>query len=120
MSYGDEDWAITSAQSHSGTICAQAGSIGRDESSALEVTLDCIPGDIRFYYKVSSESDFNYLRFYIDDEEQNKWSGEENWTEFSLPVTEGRRTFKWAYSKDGSAFEGDDTAWIDDIVFPSD
>lgn len=120
MSYGDEDWAITSAQSYSGTYSAQAGSIGRNESSALEVTLDCISGDIRFYYKVSSESDFDYLRFYIDDEEQNRWSGEENWTEVSLPVTEGRRTFKWAYSKDGSDSEGDDTAWIDDIVFPAD
>ncbi len=61
MSYGDEDWAVTSAHSHSGTYSAQAGSIGRDESSALEVTLDCISGDIRFYYKVSSGSDCGWV-----------------------------------------------------------
>jgi hypothetical protein len=36
----------------------------------------------------------------------------------SYPVTAGRKTFEWTYSKDSSASEGDDTAWIDDIAFP--
>ncbi|MHC4509391.1 MAG: hypothetical protein ACYTAO_10610 [Planctomycetota bacterium] len=117
-SYGDQGWAVTSGQSHSGAYSARAGSIGDDESSTLEVTLDCISGQISFYCKVSSESGFDYLRFYIDGEEQEKWSGEESWTEVSFIVTEGRRTFRWEYSKDGSASDGDDTAWIDDIAFP--
>ena len=117
-SYGDQDWAVTSEQSHSGTYSARAGSIGHDESSALEVTLDCTAGDFSFYYKVSSESGWDHLTFYVDDEEQDKWSGEEDWTEVSFPVTEGSRTFVWTYSKDGSATEGSDTAWIDDITFP--
>ncbi|MHC4540883.1 MAG: DUF4397 domain-containing protein, partial [Planctomycetota bacterium] len=76
-------------------------------------------GEISFYRKVSSEASFDYLRFYIDGEEQDRWSGEEDWTEVSFPVTEGRRTFRWEYSKDGSASDADDTAWIDDIVFPA-
>ncbi|MCP4256307.1 MAG: hypothetical protein GY774_02120, partial [Planctomycetes bacterium] len=54
----------------------------------------------------------------IDGEEQDNWSGEEDWAEESFPVTEGTRTFEWTYSKDSSEAEGDDTAWIDDIVFP--
>jgi len=33
-------------------------------------------------------------------------------------VTAGTRTFEWIYSKDGSESVDDDTAWIDDIVFP--
>ncbi len=45
-------------------------------------------------------------------------SGEQDWTQVSFPVTAGRRTFRWEYSKDGSASIGDDTAWIDDIIFP--
>jgi len=48
----------------------------------------------------------------------DKWSGEEDWAEVSFHVDGGERTFEWIYSKDGSASEGDDTAWIDDIVFP--
>jgi hypothetical protein len=58
------------------------------------------------------------LKFKIDGVEKGAWSGEEDWSEVSFPVDEGTRTFEWTYSKDGSDSEGDDTVWIDDIVFP--
>jgi hypothetical protein len=51
--------------------------------------------------------------------EKDKWSGDEDWAEMSFPVTAGTRTFEWTYSKDGSESIDDDTAWIDDIVFPA-
>ena len=106
--------SLLTARFHS----AQAGSIEDDEASTLKVTLDCGDGDVAFYHKVSSESGSDYLKFYIDGVKQGEWSGEENWAEVSFPVTAGTRTFEWTYSKDGSESVGDDTAWIDDIVFP--
>jgi len=115
---GDASWVTTHQESHSGSYSAESGSIEDGESTTLRVTLDCVSGYIAFYRKVSSESGFDYLKFYIDGEEQDNWSGEEDWAEESFPVTEGTRTFEWTYSKDGSVSEGDDTAWIDDIVFP--
>jgi len=115
---GDANWTITSAEKYSGNYSAQAGGISDDETTTLEITLDCVSGDIIFYRKVSSESGFDYLRFYIDGVEENKWSGEDDWAEVSVPITEGIRTFTWVYSKDGSESRGSDTAWIDDIVFP--
>jgi hypothetical protein len=117
-SYGDADWTVTSSQKNSGAYSAQAGSIEDEQTSTLTVTLDCISGDISFYRKVSSEGDYDYLKFYIDGAEQGTWSGEEDWAEVSFPVTAGRRTFEWAYSKDSSSSDGADTAWIDDITFP--
>jgi hypothetical protein len=117
--YGDAGWSTTQQQRHSGTYSAKAGAIDNDESTSLQVTLECVMGNITFYCKVSSESGFDYLKFYIDGAEKDKWSGQEDWAEVSFPVTAGRRTFEWTYSKDGSASEGQDTAWIDDIVFPS-
>jgi hypothetical protein len=116
--YGEQDWFVTSNERNSGLYNAEAGPIGDDESSTLEVTLDCVSGDISFYCKVSSEESFDYLSFYIDGMLQDKWSGEQAWTQASFPVTEGTRTFRWEYSKDSSVSDGDDTAWIDDIVFP--
>lgn len=116
--YGDEEWFITSGQSNTGDHSAQAGTIEHDESSVLAVTLDCISGEISFYCKVSCESGCDYLRFYIDGDKQDAWSGEEGWRRVSFPVTAGQRTFRWEYSKDGSASSGDDTAWIDDVIFP--
>ena len=116
--YGDANWTVTSWQSLSGTYSAQAGAIEDDESTTLQVRVDCASGNITFYRKVSSESDYDYLKFYIDGEEKGTWSGDEDWAEESFPVDEGTKTFEWTYSKDGSMAEGDDTAWIDDIVFP--
>ena len=84
----------------------------------LSVTLDCVAGEASFWVKVSFESSFDSLRFHIDDEEIGEWSGDLDWQEVSFPVEAGRHTFRWAYSKDSSVSEGDDTAWIDDIVFP--
>jgi len=116
--FGDANWLITSDQSNSGTYCARAGSIQDDESSKLRLELDCISGNISFYCKISSELGYDLLRFSIDGIEQDSWSGNEDWTEVSFPVTEGRRTFEWTYSKDDSVSDGDDTAWIDNIIFP--
>ncbi|MBA7632869.1 hypothetical protein ES703_40424 [subsurface metagenome] len=118
--YGDETWTwdVTSRQKHSGAYSANAGSIDHDQSTTLQVTVDCRSGNISFYRKVSSELGYDYLKFYIDGVEKGKWSGEEDWAEVSFGVTAGTRTFEWTYSKDGSESEGDDTTWIDDIVFP--
>ncbi len=116
--YGDETWSISSAEKNSGNYSAQAGLIDDDQSTTLQVTLDCVSGNITFYRKVSSESRCDYLKFYIDGVRKGEWSGREDWAQVSFPVTSSTRTFEWTYSKDGSESKGRDTVWIDDIVFP--
>ena len=115
---GNASWTITSREKHFGAYSAQAGIIEDDESTTLRVTLDCASGNITFYHKVSSESGSDYLKFYIDGVQKDKWSGTEDWAKVSFGVTAGTRTFKWTYSKDGSEAGGEDTVWIDDIEFP--
>ena len=117
VSYGHALWAVTSRTCHSGTYSAQAGSILDSESSTLSLTRDCAAGDISFYYKVSSESVFDALQFYIDGIQAGAWFGEYDWAQVSFPVAAGTRTFEWTYAKDSVVSEGDDTAWIDDIAF---
>ena len=119
--YGsDAYWPITSDVSNGDLYSAQAGSINDNESSSLRLTYQCKGGEISFFLKVSSESGYDYLQFYIDGEKQEEWSGEEDWVEVSFLVSPGTRTFEWVYEKDSSASTGEDTAWIDDIVFPMD
>lgn len=119
MHGGDANWGTTRQKKHSGVYSAKAGAIADEERSSLQVTLDCVTGNITFYRKVSSESGCDSLKFYIDGVEQDNWSGEEDWAEVSFHVTQGSKTFEWTYLKDSSVSEGEDTAWIDDIVFPS-
>lgn len=116
---GTTAWTIVSGGVNGGTDCAKSGLISDDDSTQMQVTLDVTdPGNISFYYKVSSESGWDYLRFYIDDVQKEQWSGSVDWTEASYPVTAGQHTFKWSYEKDGSYSSGSDCGWVDFIVFP--
>jgi hypothetical protein len=118
VTFGDTEWTVTIDEQKSGTYSARTGSINDNESTTLEATLDCTSGVISFYYKVSSESGFDHLTFQIDGTGEDEWSGEREWTYVSFPVQSGRRIFTWTYSKDSSVSAGDDSAWIDDIIFP--
>lgn len=117
---GNAAWTITVTEAFEGTNAARSGAIDHSQNSQLLLTYEVSNDDtISFYRKVSSESGYDYLRFYIDNVEKNEWSGEVDWAKESYPVTAGTRTFKWEYSKDGSAIGGSDAAYVDYIIFPA-
>jgi hypothetical protein len=112
---GNASWTIVSSAPYEGIYAAKSGTITHNGTSSLEVQVNVEGTSISFYRKVSSESGFDYLRFYIDGAEQNKWSGTVNWSQVSFPVTPGLHTFKWSYTKDLSVSSGSDCAWLDQI-----
>ncbi|HDN19742.1 MAG TPA: hypothetical protein ENF46_01435 [Candidatus Acetothermia bacterium] len=116
---GDAPWFVQSTTAHSGSFAAQAGGIGDNESSWLVISGN-VPADgaISFWYRVSSESGYDFLRFYIDGQKIDEWSGETGWQQAMFPITAGPHTLAWEYTKDGSGSSGSDTAWLDDIFFP--
>ncbi len=117
---GSADWFTTTDQAYEGTYSVKSGDISNSQSTVLSLTLDVLAaGNIEFYYKVSSESSYDYLRFAIDGAEQNAWAGEIDWALASYPVTSGSHTFTWTYDKDGSVSTGGDCAWVDFVVFPT-
>jgi hypothetical protein len=116
---GDADWMITTDDPYEGVYCARSGNIGNQQESGLEITLDVTaPDSISFFRKVSSELDYDFLRFYIDNVLKGEWSGEQGWSRFAYAVGAGTHTFRWVYSKDWSMTGGSDRACIDYIVFP--
>jgi len=112
-------WEITNNSRWDGKFSAQSANISHGDTSVLAITID-IPADdtISFYKRVSSESNYDYLKFYIDTL-LVKWSGEVAWSYEEYPVSAGMHTFKWIYSKDGSVNRGYDKGWIDFVVFPN-
>lgn len=113
-------WTITSNPVHGGVYAARSGVIGNNASTILEIQMDVASADnISFARKVSSESGYDYLKFFIDGAEKGSWSGEADWDIATYSVAAGMHTFKWTYSKDGSQIAGTDAAYIDDIIFPS-
>ncbi len=116
---GSTNWTIVNEGAYAGTYCAQSGSINHSQQTDLILTIDILAdGEISFYRKVSSENNWDWLRFYIDNVQKGEWSGDAAWNQEAYPVTTGTHTFKWSYQKDGSVSNGSDCAWVDNIQFP--
>ncbi len=117
---GDANWGMETTEVYEGAYSAVSGDISDDQTSSLEITLDVTTDDsISFYKKVHSEGGYDYLRFYIDGNLQDEWSGEsDTWTLHGYPVTIGTHTFKWAYEKDFSVSSDFDCGWIDYVLLP--
>lgn len=113
---GHSSWQVDSQEVHGGQYAARSGVIADAESSTLSLTLDKPFDRISFYCKVSSESGWDYLIFTIDGVERNRWSGEEDWTQYVYAISPGRHTFAWRYLKDDSGSKGSDCVWIDDLM----
>ena len=95
---GNTNWEYQTAVSHFDGDAAQSGNILDNQTSYMQTTISG-PKVLRFFWKVSSESGSDYLKFYIDGEQQAGISGEVNWTEQKFMIKSGSHTLKWAYEK---------------------
>ena len=112
-------WTIQTSEVFSGTYAAKSGDIGSNSTTTLSLPITVSEsGSISFYYKVSSESGYDYLRFYIDGVLQNEWSGSAGWALASFPISSGNKTLAWTYYKDVYVDSGSDCGWLDHIIFP--
>jgi formylglycine-generating enzyme required for sulfatase activity/predicted secreted protein len=111
-------WKVVSTHPFAGRYCAQSGAIGDGGISTLTCTRDCPAGQIGFAVRVSSEAGYDRLYFQVDDRQIDSWSGEQDWTWVSYPVSPGKHSFAWSYEKDESTAAGADAAWIDEVTFP--
>ena len=113
-------WEIVTENPYEGQYCAKSSAIDHNETSALSIELNvAVESEISFYYKVSSETSWDKLFFYIDNVEKNNWSGEIDWTRVSYTLTPGFHRLEWRYTKDSSYSSGSDCAWIDNVTFPA-
>jgi hypothetical protein len=131
-------WSSATDQARTGTcslksdIMGQAGASGQANSNKarFSITGNFLAGTISFYYKVSSEAQWDCFRFLIGVTQQNIGgtctnigglgaSGDvSTWTLVSIPVAAGNNTFTWSYEKDNIGADGADAAWVDDLVLP--
>ncbi|MFT6398049.1 MAG: cysteine-rich repeat protein [Bradymonadia bacterium] len=115
--FASADWIVTTDSSRSGTNSVRSGAIGAGGTTTITQTVELFDaGEVSFWYRVSSESCCDKLRFGIDGIEQAEWGGVIDWTNVTYPLTAGTHTLAWAYTKDGSLESGEDAAWVDDVV----
>ena len=112
-------WTVVSENPYEGNYCAKSGDINDSQQVELSIVLDVqADGEVSFYKKVSSEHDYDKLKFFIDGNEMGNWSGEVAWSKETFNIPTGRHTLNWTYKKDYAASSGSDCVWIDYISFP--
>jgi len=111
---GDANWQVVSGLSNSGSYSAKSGVITHNQSSVLGMS--SVEGTrVSFFRKISSEQNWDYLRFYVDGQEKGKWSGEQDWTYETFFIGQGTHNISWSYQKDFIVSVGSDCIWIDDV-----
>jgi hypothetical protein len=116
---GERPWTVTDGEHFSGSRSVVSGAVGDDGRTVLVATFNQVePGQLSFALKVSSEACCDYLQFYVDGDDVGYWSGDVDWTVFSVELAAGEHSVAWEYWKDLSDSEGADRAWIDDVFFP--
>jgi hypothetical protein len=113
---GSASWFGQASVTHDGADAGQSGAIADSQVSYASVSVNG-PGTISFWWKVSSESGWDYLRFYTNEVEVTAISGETSWAQASLAIGPGVHGLKWSYTKDGSASAGSDAGWVDQLAW---
>jgi len=113
---GDARWFTQTAVSHDGHNACQNEDIGENEYASMSTTVTG-PVTVSFWWKVSSEYDYDFLTFSVDESEEYAISGDEDWVQVTHELTgEGPHTLTWQYYKDSSVSEGADAGWVDQFV----
>lgn len=114
---GDVHWRAQTAVTHDGEDAAQSGRPGDRQTSWLETVVQG-PGRLAFWWKVSSESNYDFLLFHTNDVAPfSGISGETEWTQKTLLLGPGPQRLRWSYAKDESVSNGADVGWVDQVAF---
>jgi len=111
---GNEDWFYQTAISYHGGDAAQSGDISHNQESGMQTTVQG-PGTLSFWWKVSSESGYDFLEFYVDGSRQYRFSGSVDWRQRTYATHYGSHTLEWRYAKNGSVSSGSDCGWVDKV-----
>ncbi len=111
-------WTITGTDSYDGVSSARSGAISHNSSTVLSIKSYYPAADsLKFYQRISSELNYDFLVFKLNDKEIYKKSGDIAWEKKVIPVPPGYNKMEWIYRKDQSVSHGFDGALIDMIDF---
>ena len=115
-SESDASWQISTFEPQEGSQSVRSGTITDNETSSMTLTGLFATGTLAFDVKVSAEACCDILEVYVNDALTLTISNGEWSTEY-IDLNQGVNTIEWRYYKDGSVSDGEDAAFIDNIVF---
>lgn len=114
---GDDSWQTSSTTGTEGTTSVVSGQNLQDiESSWLVAHVNLAAQRTLFFnWKVSSEKYFDGIELLLDGDVVSGMSGEIKWKQTSVTIPAGNHVLHWRYLKDAAYWDGDDSAWIDNL-----
>lgn len=109
-------WYVDTNTSSLGAGSLRSGDIGDGEVSLITLTGLFSLSTLTFDGKVDSENCCDYLNVYLDDVIVLSNITNFEWQNFSFDIPEGEHTVRFEYRKDGSVSDGQDAAWIDNLI----
>jgi hypothetical protein len=104
---GNRDFQVTDAY----TI--NSGSILDNQESRIRIVSTA--QNISFYWKVDSELNYDFLKFYLNGKEQFSISGYQDWVSFVWYGETPVNCYEIVYKKDYSVSVGQDRGWVKSI-----
>jgi len=114
---GSQPWFPETSITHDGIAALQSGAITGSQQSTASTAVSG-PGTLSFWWKISSETNNDYVNFTIDGVEQARNSGLLNqWQQKTFYFSNGTHSLVWNYSKNATINRGSDAAWLDQISY---
>jgi hypothetical protein len=113
---GSANWFGQTVRAYYGGDAGQSGAIIDSQNSYVQTTVSG-PGELSFYWSVSSENSYDYLNFYINGILKTRISGEVSWQNKEFWIPAGTHALRWTYTKDASLSSGSDAGWLDYVRY---
>lgn len=117
-----ESWAMQDRRSHDGVDAMISPTyLDHGRSSSIEA-LVMGPGTVSFWWTVSSELNYDFFRFEVDNTVQAQISGNSGgdnipWAQQTFSIPAGLHTLRWRYIKDETVAAALDACWLDQIIY---
>ena len=114
-------WLPQSKRSYDGMDAASSQGLDDDQNSSLETAVNG-PGFLSFWWRVSTEAGFDFLKLYVNNQATHSITGQPAWQRVEIALDRDQTyQLRWSYEKDSSDFldAGENSAWLDEVNFVS-
>jgi hypothetical protein len=112
-------WTGQTNVTHDGKSGARSGTVYLNQDTWMETTVSGV-SNVSFWWKVSSQTNYDFLEFYTNDILAKRISGEVNWQSnfFNIPAS-NTVSLKWRYAMTNGIYtvQGQGVAWVDQVTF---
>jgi hypothetical protein len=98
-------------------LATESGEVTYLQESWMEATVFGVT-NVSFWWKVSSEEGYDFLKFSVDGTNLFSISGEMGWQlKTNILLSPGIHTLRWAYTNDDVVIAGQNRGWVDEVIF---